>query len=209
MRLLVALILVLAASGCAGGRKARPSCEETLAKLSFEVSLLPAADSKTRIEQLVAALEAQMAERRRASAGEKETANLRAFASAARPTGIELGFATRGKDWSGDGADDGVEVYITPRDSAGSAMKCPGSAEVRLVETAGGFFKSPQVVDKWVISPDTLRISWNEALFPAYVLPLPWHGKPPAAGAYDLVVEFAPLGAQALSATRRIDVEHP
>lgn len=133
-------------------------------------------------------------------------AALVAFVSHSAPVRIELGFATNGKDWTGDGADDGIELLLTPRDGAASAVKTPGNASVKLVAADAGIFGTDKVVDEWVISTDTLKISWNEGLFPAYIVPLPWHVGPPAAGPYELRVTFRPLYGQHLDAKKDVTV---
>jgi hypothetical protein len=202
MRLFLAAIIATAAAGCAGEARPQTTLQETASKLQTEASLLPASQHKARIEELASQLETQLAE-----TADRETSleRLAAFAAAAGAAKIELGFATDGKDWSGDGWDDGVEAHIIPRDDTGSAVKTPGAAEVELAEE-GGLLSARKTIDSWVISTDTLRRSWNESLFPAYVAQLPWHAAAPAPGTYTLTVKFTPLYGQELTATKSIEV---
>ena len=202
MRFLLAAIAAIAAAGCAGEARPQTTLQETASKLQTEASLLPASQHKARIEELASQMESQLAE----TAGrEANLDRLAAFAAAAGAAKIELGFATDGRDWSGDGSDDGVEVHIIPMDDTGSAVKTPGTAEVELVEE-GGLLSARKTIDRWVISTETLRRSWNESLFPAYVAQLPWHATAPAPGAYTLDVKFTPLYGQELTATKSIEV---
>jgi hypothetical protein len=147
--------------------------------------------------------------RTRTDLTDDDVAALAAFVSWSAPIKIELGFATNGKDWTGDGADDGIELHLAPRDGVGSAIKTPGSAKVKLVAADGGIFGGEKEIDEWVVSTDSLRISWNEGLFPAYILPLPWHASAPAAGPYELRVEFTPLYGQPLTARKDVTVRMP
>jgi|GEM_PF-5627631 len=210
MRFAAATIVLAAAlsAGCAGGRPKHPNYEETVGKLTREVSQMPPSQEKTRSEELLARLQAQLAEAKDANArDEAKIAKLEAFAAAAAAVKLELGFATNGKDWTGDGRDDGVEVYIVPRDNTASAIKCPGGAEATLSEE--GALGPGREIDKWVISTDTLRNSWNASLFPGYVVQLPWHEGAPKTGRATLTVRFTPLYGHALTATKTIDIKAP
>jgi len=211
MRLVFAAILALSAAGCAGIGKDRSRCETTVSELSAEVAKLPPSDEKTRLQALVGELEtlkpsASRLDRKTAA----QLAGLEAFASAAGAVKLDLGFATNGKDWSARGADDGVEVHLIPRDGAASAVKCPGSVEVTLYEKGRlELIGLGTRIDRWVISTDTLMHSWNESLFPGYVVQLPWHGTPPEGGPAVLSVTFTPLYGRPLEARKEIEIHRP
>jgi hypothetical protein len=211
MRLVFAVILALAAAGCAGIGKGRSHYGDTVTQLSVEVAKLPPSNEKTRLEALVDSLEVQKPS---ASRLDRKTAaqlaRLEAFAAAAGAARIDLGFATDGKDWSGKGADDGVEVHLIPRDGAASAVKCPGSVEVTLYEKGRlELVGLGTEIDRWVISTDTLMHSWNESLFPGYVVQLPWHETPPNGGPAVLAVTFTPLYGPPLEARKEIEIHRP
>ena len=211
MRFAAAAAAVLAAAllaGCAGHQKRPGKYEETVGKLSKEVSQMPPSEEKKRSEELLAKLQGQLVEARKTNErDEAELVKLKAFAAAAGAVKLELGFATSGKDWTGDGAVDGVAVYIVPRDATGSAVKCPGSAEVTLSEESA--IGSGREIDRWVISTDSLRNAWNESLFPAYVAQLPWHEEAPKTKRGVLAVKFTPVYGQALSGRKTIDIATP
>ncbi len=208
MRLFLAL--ALAATFCACSSVSSRMCrhDDTLNALSRTVSDLPPSNEKAHIENLLKRLQGDLA--REKSAGQfdispAEIEKLRELAKAVYPVRMELGFATGYKDWSGDGKADGVEVYITVRDRTGSAIKCPGSVSVHL-GSKGLFGIGGKDFDEWDVSSHVLAQSWNESLFPAYVLRLPWNGEVPNADVAVLRVDFTPVYGKGLTAKKLLEM---
>ncbi len=208
MRFLAIMTIALMAIGCAGSGGAKPAYRETMGELSREIGKLPSSEEKAQIKKLLAKLESQvdyaLASRRDDT---ERLSKLTDFAAAAAPAKIDLGFATSGKDWSGDGVFDGVEVYIVPRDEAGNAVKCPGTAQVALTEESlVGPFNVGRETDRWTVTSETLKGAWNESLFPGYIVQLPWYEKNPEKQYGILNVTFTPLYGAPMSASKRIEI---
>ncbi|MCD6404379.1 MAG: hypothetical protein J7M19_00970 [Planctomycetes bacterium] len=206
MRLFLALALM--ATFCACAPSATHRHDDTFNALSKTVSDLPPSDEKARIERLIDRLQDDLVREKAAGGADTspgEIEKLRELAKAVEPAGMELGFATGYKDWSGDGKPDGVEVYVTVRDKAGSAVKCPGHVSVHL-GSKGLFGIGGKDFDEWNVSRDVLAESWNESLFPAYVLRLPWHGEAPDVDPAVLRVDFTPVHGKSLGAKKLLDL---
>ena len=196
------------AAGCAAPRAQGPDYRQTLRELQAEVASLPTSDQKSRIvvliDQLSKDLEAAAAKQK---VSPEQLAELQALAAAVRPVRIELGFATDGKDWDNDGYDDGVEVHLIPRDAAGSAIKSPGEVNVTLAEEGAlGLGGAGKARDSWEVTGGALEYSWNESIFPSYVVRLPWHGQPPVMAAGILLVTFTPLTGEAMTVRKAVEV---
>ncbi len=205
MRTLLALSAVIAFYGCAA-TPVRPPYEEKFAEIDAALAQMPASPERNRIEMLLAeirALALSDPDAVQLSDHIEEVATLRRLAAAVEVSQVEIGFATGFKDWDGDGEYDGIEVHFTPRDARGDAVKRPGRATIILLEH--GFMGSMREVEEWTASPGLLANSWNEGLFPAYVLRLQWRGPTPEIGQASIRVNFQPLAGRPVSARRQIE----
>ncbi|MHC4714378.1 MAG: hypothetical protein ACYTAN_14095 [Planctomycetota bacterium] len=207
MRALALCALAAALGGCAPAQTtAKHDYDARFGEIRAAIIRLPASEERTELSRLVSALEGEissdssLAER---AALEREAEQLRQLVDAAAVDSLELGFATAFKDWTGDGEYDGIEVHITPRDSTGSALKRPGSAEVVL--QTSGFFGSVKELQRWEVSAGLLAESWNESLFPAYILRLSWKNDPPDVRSAIVHVDFRPVAGKAVSASFQIE----
>jgi len=198
-------------AGCTGARRTgEGDYHETLDRLSRSVVELTASPEKSRIEGLIAQLRHELPARvagEEAARRTEEERRLRSLARAVELSGLDVGFATEVKDWTGDGASDGVQLYFSPVDNVSDAVKLPGTltAELRAQATFG----RGRELDGWRVSPEELANSWNEALFPSYVLRLPWHGPAPEPGRALLEVQFEPIAGTAKQTTVLLEVPRP
>jgi hypothetical protein len=212
MRIAVTAVLALSLAACRVPREARADREEpaVFAELAAEVDKLPASPEKARIENLLDRIEPRVAAGGavlRSGLDLSRIEDLSRLAEAMAPAAIEIGFSTDGKDWSGDGVDDGVELHLVPRDSTGSAVKIPGRVEAVLFRESGFGLNLPGAgIDQWTVSADTLRYAWNESLFPGYIARMPWHKGLPDETEAVLAVTFYPAAGRPLSARKRVEI---
>jgi hypothetical protein len=90
---------------------------------------------------------------------------------------IVLGRLTGGIDKDGAPGDDGLEVYVEPRDGEDHPIKAPGSLHVQALEITTEGVKIP--IGAWEIGPEQLRTSWKTGLFSTgYAVTLPWQTCP-------------------------------
>jgi len=75
--------------------------------------------------------------------------------------GLSFVFLTAAMDWDGDSFDDGISVYIAPRDSEGDAIKRKGAFYFELYEL--GKTEGPPVI-KWHLPEEVVIKKW--VLFP-------------------------------------------
>jgi hypothetical protein len=207
MRALALCALAAALGGCAPARTtAKPDYDARLGGIRAAIIRLPASDERTELSRLVSALEREIASDSSLSERavlEREVEQLRQLVDATSVHSLELGFATSFKDWTGDGEHDGIEVHITPGDAPGSAITRPGSAEV-ILQTAG-FLGTVKELQRWEVSAGLLAESWNESLFPAYIVRLPWKTDPPDVRSATVHVDFRPVSGEAISASFHIE----
>lgn len=212
MRFVLAAVVLVATFGCATRREAAPSYAGTFTELTREVSALPPSARKDRIEDLLDRLGNEILSQQGPGGGslsESAIENLTKLGEYMAPAKLELGFATESRDWTGDGVDDGIEVYLIPRDDSGSAIKTPGTMEaILLKESAIGLGITQKEMDRWTVPPDDITKRWNSSLFPGYILRLPWHNGIPDAPAAILTVTFEPLFGQSLTARKRIEIHN-
>jgi hypothetical protein len=205
------LAAVAAFAGCAGRAQAKPSYSGTFTELSRQVAALPPSPQKEEIENLLDRLDNEILSQPTAGGSrltETTIDNLTRLGEFLAPAKVELGFATGAKDWTGDGADDGVEVQLVPRDETGSAIKTPGTVDVVLLrEGALGIALSRKELDHWTVMPNDLVRQWNASLFPAYVLQLPWHNGVPDAEGGILSVTFQPLFGPSFTVRKHVDIK--
>ncbi len=207
MRAFALCALAAALGGCAPAQTtAKPDYDARFGEIRAAIIRLPASDERAELSRLVSALEREISSDSSLSqraALDREAEQLRHLVDASAVGSLELGFATAFKDWTGDGQYDGIEVHVTPRDSNGSAIKRPGSAEVVL--QTSGFFGSVKEVERWEVPAGLLAESWNESLFPAYILRLPWKAEAPDVRSAVVLVDFRPVAGKAISASLPID----
>lgn len=204
-RALAAVALAGILGACSLSRSVPAQYGEDFARIETTLGKLPPSDEKSQLASLVKELEGKIASDTSLAehqALEREVEHVREIARAYMPVKIELGFPTAVKDWDEDGAPDGVEVHFTPIDTTGSALKFPGTAEVYLVGT--GLLGNTRELEKWSISAGLLANSWNESVFPAYVLRLPWKGAPPRIDSATVKVVFSPAGEGASKTASRV-----
>jgi len=205
MRAILVLSLALSLSSCASA-PSRASWDDKFAELESAVSELPESPGKGRVRDLVGEMRRLVAADGTAARESDRLAEIDALnrlAESSRVVELEIGFASGLKDWDADGELDGIEVYFTPRDAEGDAVKRPGYADIYLLEK--GFLGSTKELETWTASQGLLASSWNEGLFPAYVLRLQWRGAPPEILYGTVRVDFHPLAGEALSASRHLE----
>jgi hypothetical protein len=205
MRALPVILAVSLLFGCASPRKSVPYGDDIRAIRAAAVSL-PASPQRSEILSLIGEFQKRLEKDLAFSESHElieEAERLQSFAESIMPTSMELGFATCFKDWTKDGAYDGVEVIITPLDKSSSAVKAPGSAEVSLYSS--GFLGARKLIDRWEIRPGLMANSWNDRLFPGYIVRLEWTNAEPEEENCILEVAFTPLaGGEALTASTLI-----
>lgn len=90
---------------------------------------------------------------------------------------IVLGRLTGGLRKEGLPADEGLEVYLEPRDADDHVIKTPGTLYVQALEITPEGVKVP--IGAWEITPDKLRFAWKPGLLTTgYVVVLPWQTPP-------------------------------
>jgi hypothetical protein len=86
---------------------------------------------------------------------------------------IEIERLSGGYDDNRDGVDDGVVVYIQPKDADGDVIKAAGSVKVEIFDVTQP--SGPQVIGKVELSPDATRKAWFSKLLGAhYRIQVPW-----------------------------------
>lgn len=150
-RLLIGLLptLLLWAGGCASGvERGRILKDNDSLRRNNE-----------RLERTVAQRDAAIASL------QKQVENLQGF-SPDRPIGmfapvkLEIASLSGGADYDGKPGDDGITVYLRPRDADGDVVKVPGRIKVQLVDnTALG---SPRVLGVYPFDHlDEVRKTWH------------------------------------------------
>ena len=75
------------------------------------------------------------------------------------PVRIEIASLTGGADYDGEPGDDGVTVYLRPRDQDGHVVKAPGQIKIQLLDNTD--LARPRLVGLYEFShPDELRKAW-------------------------------------------------
>lgn len=75
------------------------------------------------------------------------------------PTRIEIASLSGGADYDDKPGDDGITVYIRPRDADNDVVKVPGRLEIQLLDNAN--LQSPRVLGVYVFEADKLRNLWH------------------------------------------------
>ena len=114
--------------------------------------------SSDRLGRLVAQRDATIATL------QQQTEHVRGFgpdrpADLFSPVRIEIAKLSGGADYNDAPGDDGVTVYLQPRDRDGDAVKVPGRITIQLLDNTD--LATPRVVGVYEFSdPDELRANW-------------------------------------------------
>ena len=80
------------------------------------------------------------------------------------PVRLEIASRSGGADYDGKPGDDGVTVYLRPRDADGDSVKAPGEITIQLIDNDD--LDTPRVLGVYTFSdPDELRTLWNSVFF--------------------------------------------
>ena len=96
---------------------------------------------------------------------EQQVANLLAFeenrpADRFAPVRVEIASLTGGRDYDDKPGDDGVTVYLRPRDADGDVVKAPGRITIQLLDNAD--LHAPRVLHVYTFhDPLELRSLWH------------------------------------------------
>jgi hypothetical protein len=75
------------------------------------------------------------------------------------PVQLEIASLSGGGDYDGKPGDDGVTIYLRPRDADGDPVKAPGRIKVQLLDNST--IESPRPLGVYVFSePEELRRAW-------------------------------------------------
>jgi len=74
-------------------------------------------------------------------------------------TSIEIASLSGGADYDGRPGDDGITIYLRPKDADGDVVKVPGRIEVQLLDNA--VLANPRVVGNYVFGVDKLKEIWH------------------------------------------------
>ncbi len=185
----VAIILLVALSaGCAARPEQNAELERELETLRAENQELERIrrTQQRRIEELQLAIEDLEEERRKLEPAQSvvkadEIARQRGLPAEAglefQIEGLSFVFLTTAMDWDGDSLDDGISVYIAPRDSEGDAIKREGAFYFELYglgkkeepPTMQRYLPKEEVITKWALFPTCFhfRLKWQEGKVPS------------------------------------------
>jgi len=114
---------------------------------------------KERLERTVAQRGATIASL------EQQTANLKGFGPGRKadlfaPMKLEIASLSGGADYDGKPGDDGITVYLRPRDADGDVVKVPGRMKVQLVDNTD--IGSPRVLGVYAFDDlNEVRKTWH------------------------------------------------
>lgn len=201
IRVIFAVSLLVAASSCSNpGRRAE---------------LVQQSDSfrreNQRLERLVADRDGAIARLNR------QIENLQTFetdrpANLFAPVKLEIASLSGGADYDNRPGDDGVTVYLRPRDADGHVVKAPGAIRVQLLDNSD--LKNPRVIGVYDFSdPETIRRSWYGKFGTQhYTLkcPFPEGAAVPESRKIVIHVEFVDfLTGAVLTAAKEVTVSRP
>lgn len=90
---------------------------------------------------------------------------------------ITLGRLTGGYDNDKHPGDEGLQLFLEPKDEADHVLKSPGALHVTALNISPEGIKTP--FSQWELSPEELRRNWKDGFMSkGYVLTLPWQGWP-------------------------------
>jgi len=122
--------------------------------------------------------------------------------------GVELGGFTGGKNWDGKPGDDGLRLYLFPKDQNDDRIKRLGAVTIELydLELAG----QDRRIGLWQFSYEEAVRHWrsNPFLY-GYYFQLPWQGIVPRHEDLEVRAVFVAMNGTRHVATERISVELP
>jgi hypothetical protein len=117
---------------------------------------------------------------------------------------IALGRMTGGYRKEGMPVDEGLEVYVEPRDADDHIIKIGGTLSVQALEITSEGVKVPFAA--WEIGPDRLRFAWKQGLLTTgYVMVLPWQA-PPASENVRVIARLTLSDGRVFEADRDVRV---
>lgn len=120
---------------------------------------------------------------------------------------LVIGRLTSGRPSEECGGDDGLIVFVEPRDCDNQAIKAPGMLAIDLIEKPNEGIKRP--IWRWVLTPDQLRCAWQNGLFTTgYRLSLPFKVWP-TTNTLRVVARFKMINGRVFEADRDITIRLP
>jgi len=120
---------------------------------------------------------------------------------------IKLGRYSGGWDLDGDGKQDGVKVFLSPRDQYGTAIKAAGAATVQLYDLAAEPNESLIAEFNWTV--EELPGAWASGFMSYhYTFNCPWGDNPPANDIVTVRVVFVDyLTGKTFSAQKACEID--
>ena len=116
-------------------------------------------NDKQRLERTVAQCDGQLAALQQQIENLKQASPDRPLDLFA-PVKLEMARLSGGADYDDKPGDDGVTVYLRPRDAEGDAVKVPGRIRIQLSDQTD--LAKPRVIGVYVIDdPEELKKSWH------------------------------------------------
>ncbi|MBI1825699.1 MAG: hypothetical protein HYR83_04865 [Planctomycetes bacterium] len=116
------------------------------------------------------------------------------------PASIEIVSRSGGMDFDGQPGDDGIMIYLRPRDEEGDAVKAPGNVTIDLLDTT--IAGAPRSVAVCTFDdPDALRKTWHSQLLTQHYslrCPFPGEAKLPDSRSLLASVTFTDLDSGAV-----------
>ncbi len=75
------------------------------------------------------------------------------------PTKIEIASLSGGHNYDERPGDDGITIYLSPKDADGDIVKVPGRIEVQLLNNTD--LKNPKIIATFIFEAEKLRESWH------------------------------------------------
>jgi hypothetical protein len=117
---------------------------------------------------------------------------------------IVLGRATAGTDEDSVPGDEGLRVWLEPKDADDHTIKAPGVLQVCVFEISAQGLKTP--LSTWDIGPDQLRKAWTQGLLSTgYSVQLYWK-VPPRVESLRVIARFTTPDGRPFEAERDIKV---
>ncbi len=128
------------------------------------------------------------------------------------PVTLDIASLSGGRDYDGTPGDDGVTVYLRPRDADGDAVKAPGRISVQLLDNTN--LSAPRVLALKVFDdPEELRKLWHGRFATDhYTLkcPFPPDVELPASRRVTVSAEFTDyLTGATLTAVKEVPIAFP
>ena len=128
------------------------------------------------------------------------------------PVKLEIASLSGGADYDARPGDDGVTVYLRPKDADGDVVKAPGRITIQLLDNTN--LGSPRLLGVYKFNdPQTLRRSWHGRFATQhYTLKCPFSPgtNPPKTGRVTVSAEFVDfLTGATLTAVKEVPVSPP